>query len=187
MFWTVLVVLALLVLFGVYAIVIYNRLVASRQRVAEAWSGIDVQLKRRVDLVPNLVETVKGYNVHESGLLEEITRQRGRIAAAPTEDIGVRAAAEGQLGAMIGRVLAVAEAYPDLKASANFRDLQESLNGLERDIQHARRYYNGAVRLLNTAVHSFPSNLVARQLNFTEASYFEPDSPADRAVPTVNF
>ncbi|EFH09695.1 LemA family protein [Pseudoroseomonas cervicalis] len=185
--WTILVVLTVLGLAVAYVIAVYNRLVASRQRVAEAWSGIDVQLKRRADLVPNLVATVQGYAGHERGLLEEVTRQRARIAETPAGDIEGRARAEGQMGAMIGRVLAVAEAYPDLKASANFRELQASLEALERDIQHARRYHNGAVRMLNTQVQSFPSNLVARRFAFTEARYFEPESPQDRALPQVAF
>lgn len=182
-----LILLGLLAVVALYVITIYNRLIASRQRVWEAWSGIDVQLKRRADLVPNLVETVQGYTTYERSLFEEITRLRALAQQTPGDDVAARADAEGQLGALIGRVLAVAEAYPDLKASANFRDLQASLNDLERDIQHARRYYNGAVRMLNIKVGSFPSNLVAQRAGFTKARYFELASPGDRDIPSVRF
>lgn len=185
--WTLITILGLVVVVAIYGVLIFNRLVAARQRVAESWSGIDVQLKRRADLVPNLVAAVKGYATHENTLLEEVTRQRSRAEQTPSDDVAGRTQAEAQLGAMIGRVLAVAEAYPDLKASANFRDLQASLDGLERDIHHARRYYNGAVRMLNTEVQSFPSSLVARQFGFSKASYFEMETPQDRAVPAVVF
>lgn len=183
--WTLVCLAALIVALGLYVIAVYNRLVASRQRVHEAWSGIDVQLKRRADLVPNLVQTVKGYVAHERTLLEDVTNARARVAEE--SDIAARARAESRLGGMIGRILAVAEAYPDLKASRNFQDLHASLDGIEQDIQHARRYYNGAVRVLNVVVQSFPSNLVAGRFGFGTAEYFELETPQDRAVPAVAF
>jgi len=170
-----------------YVIGAYNGLVRVRQMVQEAWSGIDVQLKRRADLIPNLVETVKGYASHEKEALERVTEMRARAQNVPAGDIQGRAAAEGMLTQALGRLLAVAEAYPDLKASQNFADLQRALETTEREIQMARRYYNGSVRELNTKVESFPSNLVAGQFGFAKADYFELESPSDRQLPEVRF
>lgn len=170
-----------------YVIGAYNGLVRARQMVQEAWSGIDVQLKRRADLIPNLVETVKGYASHEKEALERVTEMRARAQNVPAGDIQGRAAAEGMLSQALGRLLAVAEAYPDLKASQNFAELQRALETTERDIQMARRYYNGSVRELNTKVESFPSNLVAGQFGFAKADYFELDDPSDRQLPEVRF
>ncbi|MCX8509149.1 MAG: LemA family protein [Rhodobacteraceae bacterium] len=171
----------------VYVIATYNGLVRLRQMVEEAWSGIDVQLKRRADLIPNLIETVKGYAGHEKDTLREVTELRTRAQAVPEGNVAGRAAAEGMLGQALGRLMAVAEAYPDLKANENFRDLQASLSGIEDTIQMSRRYYNGSTRELNVKVESFPSNLVARQFGFAKADYFELDNPADRAVPKATF
>lgn len=168
-----------------YGVIIFNSLVGLRQKVAEAWSGIDVQLKRRSNLIPNLVETVKGYASHEKDLLDQITQTRAKVAVSP--DVADRAAAEGQLGMALSRFFAVAEAYPDLKASQNFQDLHRSLDEIERDIQHARRYYNGAVRMLNIRVQSFPSNIVAGRFGFQQAAFFELETPAERDVPKVDF
>ena len=182
--WIVLAVAAAAV---VYAIVIYNSLVSSRQKSEEAWSGIDVQLKRRADLVPNLIETVKGYASHERGVFDEVTRLRTAAQSVPPGDVEARAKAESALSFGIGRLLAVAENYPDLKASANFLELQRELGNLESEIQMARRYYTGAVRNLNTLVESFPSNIVAGQFKFEKREYFEIEEPADRAVPKVSF
>jgi LemA protein len=184
MTWIVLAIAAALV---VYVIYIYNRLVATRQMSEEAWSGIDVQLKRRADLVPNLIETVKGYASHERGVFEEVTELRTRAQAVPPGDVEARAKAESALSFGLGRLLAVAENYPDLKASANFLELQQELGNLESEIQMARRYYNGAVRNLNTMVESFPSNFVANQFRFEKREYFEIEEPGDRAVPKVTF
>ena len=170
-----------------YVIGAYNGLVRARQMVQEAWSGIDVQLKRRADLIPNLVETVKGYASHEKEALERVTEMRARAQNVPVGDIQGRAAAEGMLTQALGRLLAVAEAYPDLKASQNFADLQRALETTEREIQMARRYYNGSVRELNTKVESFPSNLVAGQFGFAKADYFELEDPSDRQLPEVRF
>lgn len=181
------IVLALVAAVAVYAIIIYNRLVSSRQMTEEAWSGIDVQLKRRSDLIPNLVDTVKGYAAHERGVLEDVTELRNAARAVPAGDVESRAKAEGALSMALGRLLAVAENYPDLKASANFVELQQELGNLENEIQMARRYYNGAVRNLNTMVESFPSNIVASQFRFTKREYFEIEEPADRTLPKVSF
>jgi LemA protein len=153
----------------------------------EAWSGIDVQLKRRADLIPNLIETVKGYAAHEKDTLEKVVELRNRAQAVPAGDVAGRAQAEGLLSQALGRIFALAEAYPDLKANQNFAELQETLETLENEIQMSRRYYNGAARDLNVKVESFPSNLVASLFKFLKAPYFEIENPADRAVPTVKF
>jgi len=176
---------ALLVLLLVWAVALYNRLVARRQQTAEGWSGIDVQLKRRANLIPNLVETVKGYTAYERATLEALTELRTRAMAAENAPAGTRAAVEQRMSATLGHLFAVAENYPDLKASANYLALQRELSDIENQIQMARRYYNGAVRLLNTLVESFPSNLVAQRFGFEKADYFEVDEAADRALPQV--
>ncbi|RJL19233.1 LemA family protein [Paracoccus siganidrum] len=170
-----------------YVILTYNGLVRARQMVREAWSGIDVQLKRRADLIPNLIETVKGYAQHERGALEEVTALRARAQDLPRDDVAGRAQVEGMLGQALGRLFAVAEAYPDLKANENFVQLQGSLETLESEIQMSRRYYNGAARELNVKVESFPSNLVANAFSFTQAEFFEIENAEDRAVPKVSF
>ncbi len=183
-FW---IVAALVVALVLYVIFIYNRLVSTRQMSEEAWSGIDVQLKRRADLIPNLIETVKGYASHERGVFDEVTELRARAQSVPPGDVEARAKAEAALSFGLGRLLAVAENYPELKASANFLELQNELGNLESEIQMARRYYNGAVRNLNTMVQSFPSNLIAGQFGFKQREYFEIEEPGDRAVPKVSF
>jgi LemA protein len=167
------------------AIVVYNRLVRLRNEVGEGWSGIDVQLKRRADLVPNLVAAVKGYAAHERAVFDEVTARRGAVLAAG--DAGAASAANAGLTGALGKLLAVAEAYPELKADANFRELQEQLAKIEDDLQAARRYYNGTVRDLNSAVQTFPDMLIARPLGFREAPFFALDDRADAAVPTVGF
>ncbi|WP_018238972.1 LemA family protein [Ensifer sp. BR816] len=170
-----------------YLVFVYNGLVKARQMAEEAWSGIDVQLKRRADLIPNLIETVKGYAAHEKSTLEEVVALRNRAQAVPEGDIAARAAAEGALSQALGRIFALAEAYPDLKANENFAELQGSLETIEGEIQMSRRYYNGAARDLNVKVESFPSNLIAGAFRFAKASYFEITNEADRAVPSVKF
>ncbi|PPJ47586.1 LemA family protein [Rhizobium sp. KAs_5_22] len=179
--------LAVLVVVALYAVMIYNGLVKSRQMTEEAWSGIDVQLKRRADLIPNLIETVKGYAAHEKSTFEEVVELRNRAQAVPAGDVAGRAAAEGLLGQALGRIVALAEAYPELQANENFMELHRSLDTIEGEIQMSRRYYNGAARDLNVKVDSFPSNLVANQFGFSKAGYFEIANDADRAVPTVKF
>ena len=179
--------LAVIAVIALIVVLIYNSLVMARQVKEEAWSGIDVQLKRRADLIPNLIETVKGYAAHESGTFEKVVELRNRAQGVPAGDVEGRAAAEGMLSQALGKVFALAEAYPDLKANQNFVELQNSLDGLESEIQMARRYYNGAARDLNVKVESFPSNLVAGQFGFQKAQFFEITEAADRAVPTVKF
>ncbi|MGZ2482356.1 LemA protein [Rhizobium pisi] len=139
------------------------------------------------DLIPNLIETVKGYAAHEKTTLEEVVSLRNKAQAVPSGDVAGRAQAEGLLGQALGRVIALAEAYPDLKANQNFAELQASLETMEGELQMARRYYNGAARDLNVKVESFPSNLVAGQFGFAKREYFEITNEADRAVPTVKF
>ena len=180
--WIILLVVAAAV---VYAIVIFNRLVRTRQMANEAWSGIDVQLKRRAELVPNLVEAVKSYAAHERGVLQEVTELRDAARALPGGDVGHRAQVEGALSIALGRLIALAENYPDLKASGNFLELQQELSRLESEIQMARRYYNGAVRNQNVLVQSFPSNLIAGLFGFGAREYFELSDEAERAVPKV--
>lgn len=179
--------LGVIVLIAVYVIFVYNGLVRARQVAEEAWSGIDVQLKRRADLIPNLIETVKGYAGHEKSTLEEVVRLRNQAQAVPAGDVAARGAAEGLLGQALGRVMALAEAYPDLKANQNFAELQTSLETMEGELQMARRYYNGAARDLNVKVETFPNNLVAGPFGFSKKPYFEVTNEADRAVPTVKF
>ncbi len=181
---------ALLVLWGVS---IYNRLVRRRTMVEEGWSGIETQLKRRANLIPNLVETVKGYATHERATLDELTKLRSTAQsmadgkAPSSSEIEARARTERQITAMIGKVMAVAEAYPDLKASTNFQSLQNDLAEIEDQIQLARRYYNGAVRDYNVMTEQVPSNIIAGWFAFEKANFFEIDDPADRAVPEISF
>ena len=179
------IILAIAVAALLYAVVVFNNLVRTRQMVNEAWSGIDVQLKRRSDLVPNLVDSVKGYAAHERSVLEEVTQLRGAARALPQGDVAARAQAEGALSAAIGKLFAVAENYPDLKASNNFLELQKQLSDLENELQMARRYYNGTVRNLNVLVQSFPSNLIAGMAGFAPRDFFEL-ADGEGAVPQVN-
>lgn len=163
-----------------YVIVIYNRFVSLTVRSEEAWADIDVQLKRRYDLIPNLIETVKGYAAHERGVFEEVTEARAKAtqvhvdpANITPEQIQAMAGAESALTDALGKLLAVAEAYPDLKASQNFSELQTELVDTENKIQAARRFYNGNVRDLAIALQSFPSNVIGNMFNFKEREYFE--------------
>lgn len=166
-------------------IVLYNRLVRLRNMVREGWSGIDVQLKRRANLIPNLVETVKGYMGHERDLLEKVTQLRSQ--SLQTGDLGEKQRVESALTGGLARLFAVAEGYPELKANQNFQDLQSQLSEIEDQIQLARRYYNGTVRNLNIAIESFPGNLVAGWFAFQTAEFFEIEDPGDRSVPKVEF
>ena len=168
-----------------YAISIYNRLVKNKNLVDEGWSGIETQLKRRANLIPNLVETVKGYAAHEGETLEAVTRLRNQTMTI--SDIGERGQKEGELTAALGRLFAVAEASPDLKANETFIGLQDDLSETEDQIQLARRYYNGTVRNMNILVEAFPSNLVANAFSFVKANFFEIENDEDRAVPQVSF
>jgi LemA protein len=182
---TGLILLAVVVVAGLWAMSIYNGLVRRKNVVAEAWSGIEAQLKRRADLIPNLVETVKGYASHERETFDELARLRSTGQAQG--DVAARAQTETAITAAIGKVMAVAEAYPELKASANFQSLQGDLAAIEDQVQLARRYYNGAVRDFNVMIEQFPSNLIANMGSFKPAAFFQIDNDADRAVPKVSF
>ena len=179
--------LGLVVLALLWGVMTFNGLVRRRNMVAEGWSGIETQLKRRADLIPNLVETVKGYAAHERTTLDELTKLRSSAQHAPSGDVQARAETERQITAMIGRVMAVAEAYPDLKASANFQSLQQDLSETEDQIQLARRYYNGTVRDFNVMIEQVPSNIIAGWFAFKQAAFFEIENAADRALPKVSF
>lgn len=181
------IVLGVIVLAALYAIMIYNKLVKNRQLVEEGWSGIDVQLKRRNDLIPNLLETVKGYVKHERELLEEITKLRSRSQEASNADPEQRGPIEAALSGALGKLMVVVENYPDLKANQNFKDFQDTLEEIENQIQLSRRYYNGATRNMNVLVESFPSNILANMFKFQKANYFELDNAAEANVPKVEF
>lgn len=168
------------VLVALYVVGTYNAFVRLTQRASEAWADIDVQLKRRYDLIPNLIETVKGYAAHERGVFEEVTEARAKatqVHVDPSditpEQIQAMAGAEGALSQSLGKLLAVAEAYPDLKASQNFSELQTELTDTENKIQAARRFYNANVRDLAIKLQSFPSNIIGNMFNFVEREYFE--------------
>ncbi|HVH85333.1 MAG TPA: LemA family protein [Terriglobales bacterium] len=166
-------------------VVLYNGLAGLRVRADSAWSDIDVQLKRRHDLIPNLVETVKGYAAHEKGTFENIARYRSAAMSATTVD--EKAQAEGQLTQALRGLLAVAENYPQLRASEQFTSLQSSLSQTEDAIQNSRRYYNAVVRDLNTKIATFPSNIIAGMFNFTPRQFFQTETAEDRATPVVKF
>ncbi|MCD1116177.1 LemA family protein [Chryseobacterium turcicum] len=174
-----------LVIALLYGVSIYNRLVKLRNLVQEAWSSIDVMLKKRHDLIPNLVETVKGYATHERETLENVTKARNLAVSA--DSVEGKEAAEKNLNQAMMNLFAVAEQYPDLKANANFQQLQAELTSIESDIEKSRRYYNGTVRENNTLVESFPSNIVANMYKFEKSKFFELENIADREVPNVKF
>lgn len=182
-----LILLVILVALVGYAVFLYNALVRNRQMMEEGWSGIDVQLKRRSDLIPNMLETVKGYMSHERETLQAVTDARAAVQAAGNAGPAERAGLEGALSSALGRLFAVAENYPDLKANTTFLEFQGALQTVEDEIQLSRRYYNGAVRNMNVAVESFPSNIVANMFSFVKGEYFELENEADRAVPQVDF
>jgi len=177
---TTFIIFALLVAL-VWGVWTYNRLVRLRNQVNEAWAGIDVQLQRRYDLVPNLLATVKGYMKHESGVLERVTRLRGN----PAMELNERASQESGLSRSIGRLFAVAEDYPDLKASEGFSQLHASLVEIEEHLQFARRYYNGSVRDNNNMVEGFPSMVLATMFHFRQATFFEIELASQRQAPQV--
>lgn len=177
--------LGLLVLALLYAVIVYNRLVRLRALTREGFSGITVQLRRRADLVPNLVSTVEGYATHEREVLTEVTAHRTDPTRAGS--VEATAQADNAFGAMLGRLMAVAEAYPDLKADDNFRQLQDELAEIEEQLQGARRYYNATVRDLNTQVQSFPDVLLARPMGFGEAPFYADDDASIQTAPRVSF
>lgn len=167
------VVIVLLIIAG-----IYNGLIKTRVRTDESWSDITVQLKRRADLIPNLVETVKGYAAHESGVFEAVTAARSNVVNATAQGPKATAQAENQFTGALKSLFAVSENYPDLKANQNFLDLQAQLTDTEDKIQASRRFYNGAARDLNTKIQSFPSNVIAGMFGFKQREFFEVDDPA---------
>lgn len=178
-------IIAIFIAFAFYGIWIYNRLVRLRNMTEEAWSGIDVQLKKRYDLIPNLIKTVKAYAVHEKGLFEEITKLRSRAMAA--DNLKEQEAIEDALSKALGKLMVVVENYPDLKADRNFLELQRELARVEHDLQAARRYYNGTVRDYNILVEQFPSNLIAQTTGYGKREFFEIANEEERMVPDVNF
>ncbi len=183
---TLIIILVVVAVIAFAIIGLYNRLVSLRLRSQNAWSDIDVQLKRRADLVPNLVETVKGYAVHERETLDAVTAARTRAVAAHGAGPAERAEAEAGLTAALRGLNVAVEAYPDLQAAGGFRDLQAQLGGIEEAVQNARRYYNAVVRDLNTAIMTFPSNLIAGPMGFQPREFFEA-APVEREVPRVSF
>jgi len=182
-----LVVLGIVVLLVLILVGIYNGLVRTRNQVKNAWAQIDVQLKRRFDLIPNLMETVKGYMKHERETLEAVTKARNLAQQAASAGAGERAKAEGELGAALGRLIAVAEQYPDLKASQNFLALQEELASTENKISFSRQFYNDSVLKFNNQIQMFPSNMVAGMFGFSAAEFFETTAEEERKAPKVSF
>lgn len=177
------IVLGLVAVFGIFLWVTYNGLVRLNVRVQEAWSDITVQLKRRADLIPNLVESVKGYAKHESGVFQAVTEARSHVLSATTKGPEATAKAENQFEQALKSLFAVSEAYPELRASENFQQLQAELVDTEDKIQASRRFYNGGVRDLNTKIQQFPANLVANMLGFTNKEFFEVEDMASVEKP----
>ncbi len=182
-------IVVLILIFGLltllYGVSVYNRLVKLKTLVEEGWSGISVQLKKRHDLIPNLVETVKGYATHERETFDSVVQARTRAMQAG--DVKAMEEAEGVLSSALGRLFAVAESYPELKSNENFMQLQGQLAEIESDIEKSRRYYNGTVRNKNIVIDTFPSNIVAKMFNFSKSEFFELDTEAEREVPKVQF
>jgi len=174
----------IVLVFFIGTILIYNRLIRLRNMVMEGWSDVDVQLKRRSSLIPNLVETVKGYMQHERNLLTRIADLRSR--SLKIEKVGEKGEIETALAKSLGSLIAVAERYPDLKANQNFLEFQKELIDIEDQIQMARRYYNGTVRNLNTAIESFPNNIIAKLFTFVQAEFFAIDDANERQVSQVS-
>ena len=181
-FYVVLIILGLIALWSIFA---YNRLIVLVNRCKEAWSDIDVQLKRRYNLIPNLVETVKGYAAHEKEVFEKVTEARTRAMGARTAK--EKGEAENALSNTLKSLFAVAESYPQLKASANFLELQRELRDTEDKIQAARRFYNGNVRDLNIKIESFPTNIIASLFSFKKMDLFEIEEPGEKNLPQVKF
>ena len=179
------IVLGVVVLAFLYLIGIYNHLVRLRALVKEAFSGITVQLRRRADLIPNLVETVQGYATHEREVFEEVSK--ARAASVSSGSVEATAQADAQLTGLLGRLFAVAEAYPELKANQNFLQLQDQLASIETELQGARRYYNATVRDLNSTVQSFPPVLIARPMGFTEEPFYQDEDGSIQSAPKVSF
>jgi len=186
MFNTTNVLIAVAVILVLWVVTIYNRLISLRFRAKEAMSDIDVQLKRRFDLIPNLVETVKGYATHEKGVLENVTKARASVAGSTGSPLE-RDKAENMLSGTLKTLFAVAENYPDLKANANFIELQKELSDTENKVQASRRFYNSTVMDLNTAIGTFPTNVMANTFGFKEEKFFETTSDAEKQPVQVKF
>ena len=182
----IIITIAVVVVIALWAVGQYNALVKLRNLVQEAWKQIDVELQRRHDLIPNLVETVKGYAKHEKGTFEEVTRARA-AAAAPGSSPAEQAAQENVLTQALGKLFALVENYPDLKANVNFQQLQAELTNTEDRIAAGRRFYNANVRTLNTKIETFPTNIIAGMFGFKQAEYFETTDEATRQAPSVTF
>jgi len=182
----ILLVIGVLAVGAILLVIVYNRFVKNRNVVKDAWSNIDVALKRRYDLIPNLVETVKGYAAHEKTTLESVIQARNAAMAVPSDDINAQIKAENQLQQTLRSIFALGEAYPDLKANPNFLGLQQKLNEIEENLERSRRYYNGTVRENNTYGESFPGVLFAGMLNYQHFDYFETDE-ASRENVKVSF
>ena len=184
---------ALYIILGIVALMLlmlwftYNSLVRLRNQVRNSWAQIDVQLKRRHDLIPNLIETVMGYAAHERETLESVTNARNMAVQAVGQGAGAQSKAEGALGGALSRLLAVAESYPDLKANQNFLALQEELTSTENKISFSRQFYNDSVLNLNNKIQMFPSNMIAGMTGFKASEFFEVEAPAEREVPKVSF
>jgi len=179
------IILGIIVLTVLALIGIYNRLVRLRALAKEGFSGITVQLRRRADLIPNLVEAVKGYAAHESGVFEEVTK--ARAATVNAGSVAATAQADATMTGLLGKLFAVAEAYPELKANTNFLQLQDQLANIEGELQSSRRYYNATVRDLNSSIQSFPAVMVAKPLGFSEEPFYQDDDPAIQSAPKVSF
>lgn len=180
---SVLISASVLILLIIWIIVIYNSFIKEKNLIREAWSGIDVQLKRRYNLIPNLVETVKSYSAHEKNLFESIAKLRSE--AIKLNDIDEKAKTESELSGVLKNLFAVVEGYPDLKASQNFLELQKQLSEIEEQIQYARRYYNGTVRNYNIRVESIPSNIIASVFGFKQEQFFEITLATEKDTPEV--
>ena len=181
----ILIIVGVIILFIVYAISIYNKLVKNKTLVEEGWSGMDVFMKKRYDLIPNLVETVKGYATHEKETFENVTQARANAMKA--NGVAEQEQAENNLNKALMNLYAVAEQYPDLKANANFINLQNQIESLEGEIEKSRRYYNGTVRENNILVETFPSNIIARMYGFVKQKFFELTNIAERETPQIKF
>ncbi|MGB0907854.1 MAG: LemA family protein [Maricaulaceae bacterium] len=180
-----LIILIFLIFIVITVVLLYNRLVALRQMSENGWSDIEVQLKRRADLIPQIVATVKGYAAHEKSLFVDVIEKRNQAMGAGADTLA-RGAAESSLSAPVSKLMALAEDYPELKANENFLDLQNELSETEDKVEMARRFYNGAVRELNTKIQTVPSNLIAGPFGFRAREYFE-ISTSDAAIPAVDF
>ena len=181
----IIIAISIIIIIFMYFIITYNRLIRHRNMIHEAWSNVDVQLKRRYNLIPNLIEAVKGYMRHEQKILEDIAAMRNKTM--DSDAIKDKSELEGRLSRTLRKFFAIAEAYPELKANQNFLDLQDELADIEEQIQMARRYFNGTVREFNILIESVPSNLVAKTFNFDQEDYFEIEEITERDVPEVKF